>query len=171
MPETRSYLSQITLPSGSTYYLKDEEAHALIAELTNYTKFLGVTTTELTEGSTTTTIVINGESVTAARGNIATYGSKEFIFNGTAWQEFGDLSGLGMAGSPQAKTHDAFVARAKAIGDDTLQEASRGRVVPDSFTHGSSAQRVHWLKEGLQTGKISSCDTFGSGGQAGVDEQ
>ena len=61
---------------------------------------------------------------------------------------------------------------AKAIGDDTLQEASQGRVVPDSFTHGSSAQRVHWLKQGLQSGKISSCDTFGSGGdQAGGDEQ
>ncbi len=56
------------------------------------------------------------------------------------------------------------VTTAKAIGDDTLQEAAQGRVVPDSFTHGSSAQRMHWLKEGLQTGKISSCDTFGSGG-------
>ncbi len=59
---------------------------------------------------------------------------------------------------------------AKAIGDDTLQEASQGRVVPDSFTHGSSAQRVHWLKEGLQSGKISSCDTFGSD-QTGTDEE
>ena len=60
---------------------------------------------------------------------------------------------------------------AKAIGDDTLQEAAQGRVVPDSFTHGSSAQRVHWLKEGLQTGKISSCDTFGSGGDGAEPDE
>ena len=53
---------------------------------------------------------------------------------------------------------------AKAIGDDTLQEAAQGRVVPDSFTHGSSAQRMHWLRAGLQSGKLMSCDTFGSGG-------
>ena len=49
---------------------------------------------------------------------------------------------------------------ANAIGDDTLQRQSRGIVVPDSFTHGSSAQRVHWFKTGFETGKIKSCDTF-----------
>jgi predicted metalloprotease len=52
------------------------------------------------------------------------------------------------------------VAAAAAIGDDRLQKASRGYAVPDSFTHGSSAQRVHWLKKGLRTGKIGSCDTL-----------
>ena len=49
---------------------------------------------------------------------------------------------------------------AKAIGDDTLQEASGREAMPDSFTHGSSAQRVHWLNTGLQSGKIDSCNTF-----------
>jgi predicted metalloprotease len=49
---------------------------------------------------------------------------------------------------------------AAAIGDDTLQKQSRGQVVPDSFTHGTSAQRVHWLQQGLQTGDVKSCDTF-----------
>jgi hypothetical protein len=52
------------------------------------------------------------------------------------------------------------VATAQAIGDDRLQRASRGYVVPDSFTHGSSAQRVQWLQRGLRTGMIDSCDTF-----------
>ncbi len=52
------------------------------------------------------------------------------------------------------------VATAGAIGDDRLQTASRGYVVPDSFTHGSSAMRVKWLESGLQSGKIDSCDTF-----------
>jgi predicted metalloprotease len=49
---------------------------------------------------------------------------------------------------------------ASAIGDDRLQRKSRGYVTPDSFTHGSSAQRVRWFKRGLVTGEPSACDTF-----------
>ena len=49
---------------------------------------------------------------------------------------------------------------ASAIGDDTLQKQSQGYVVPDSFTHGSSAQRVYWFKKGLQTGDLRQGDTF-----------
>lgn len=49
---------------------------------------------------------------------------------------------------------------ASQIGDDTLQRRSRGTVVPESFTHGSSAQRVAWFKRGLQSGDLRQCDTF-----------
>lgn len=49
---------------------------------------------------------------------------------------------------------------AAAIGDDTLQKASRGYAVPDSFTHGTSQQREKWLTAGLDSGKIKSCNTF-----------
>ena len=49
---------------------------------------------------------------------------------------------------------------AQAIGDDRLQRQSQGTVVPNSFTHGSSAQRVRWLTTGLKTGQIQACDTF-----------
>lgn len=52
------------------------------------------------------------------------------------------------------------VASAQAIGDDRLQRASQGRVVPDSFTHGSSAQRTEWLLRGLKSGRIDDCNTF-----------
>ncbi len=52
------------------------------------------------------------------------------------------------------------VATAQAIGDDKLQQAAQGRVMPDSFTHGSAAQRVQWLQTGLQSGQIDSCNTF-----------
>ncbi|MGO4574040.1 KPN_02809 family neutral zinc metallopeptidase [Microvirga sp. 2TAF3] len=52
------------------------------------------------------------------------------------------------------------IAAAEAIGDDRLQKQSQGQVVPDSFTHGSSAQRVRWLTTGLKTGQIQACDTF-----------
>ena len=50
---------------------------------------------------------------------------------------------------------------AAAIGDDTLQRRSQGRVSPESWTHGSSEQRVEWLRRGLSQGTIESCDTFG----------
>ena len=49
---------------------------------------------------------------------------------------------------------------ANAIGDDRLQRQAQGRVVPDSFTHGSSAQRVKWFRTGFDSGKVESCNTF-----------
>ena len=52
---------------------------------------------------------------------------------------------------------------AAAIGDDRLQRQTQGRVVPESFTHGSSEQRVEWLRRGLDNGRIEACDTFGNG--------
>lgn len=51
---------------------------------------------------------------------------------------------------------------ASRIGDDTLQRRSTGVVVPDSFTHGTSAQRVSWFKRGFESGSIERCDTFGA---------
>ena len=52
---------------------------------------------------------------------------------------------------------------AAAVGDDRLQRRGQGQVVPESFTHGTSAQRVRWFKTGLQGGTVESCDTFASG--------
>ncbi len=52
------------------------------------------------------------------------------------------------------------ITAATAIGDDALQKQSQGYAVPDSFTHGTSAQRVRWLRRGLETGDVNSCDTF-----------
>jgi predicted metalloprotease len=49
---------------------------------------------------------------------------------------------------------------AAAIGDDRLQKQARGHVAPESFTHGSSEQRVRWFKRGFETGAVDSCDTF-----------
>ena len=51
---------------------------------------------------------------------------------------------------------------ASAIGDDRLQQQSRGHIAPDSFTHGSAAQRVEWFQRGLESGRMDQCDTFGA---------
>jgi hypothetical protein len=51
---------------------------------------------------------------------------------------------------------------ASRIGDDTLQRQSQGRVVPESFTHGSAAQRQRWFQTGLSAGRLEACDTFGT---------
>jgi len=59
---------------------------------------------------------------------------------------------------------EAALRAAAAIGDDRLQRQARGFVVPDSFTHGSSAQRIHWFRLGLETGDLKRGDTFSAGG-------
>ena len=53
---------------------------------------------------------------------------------------------------------------ASSVGDDTLQKENQGYIVPDSFTHGSSAQRVRWFQRGLDGGRVDACDTFSARG-------
>ena len=65
---------------------------------------------------------------------------------GKGWLEAGDI--------------EQALNAASQIGDDTLQRESRGTVVPESFTHGSSAQRVGWFKRGLAGGEVNACNTF-----------
>jgi uncharacterized protein len=55
---------------------------------------------------------------------------------------------------------EAALQTASAIGDDRLQRQSQGYVVPDAFTHGTSAQRARWFTTGLKSGQVASCDTF-----------
>lgn len=90
-------ISKITLPSGNTYDIKDQGARDLIASLQGGSYFLGKSTTALTDGATTNPIQIDGVTgtTTAVNGNVAVYGNAEFVFNGTKWIEFGDLSTLG----------------------------------------------------------------------------
>ena len=64
------------------------------------------------------------------------------------WMDEGDL--------------ESALGAANATGDDRLQKQARGQVVPDSFTHGTSAQRVKWFRVGLDSGNVNRCDTFAS---------
>jgi len=62
----------------------------------------------------------------------------------------------------QAGDIEAALNAAAQVGDDTLQKSARGYAVPDSFTHGTSAQRARWFKAGFDSGDIKNCDTFGA---------
>ena len=95
-------ISQITLLNGTTYNLKDSKARddiaAIEAAISGGVTFMGETTTALSDGSTASVIVINGNNVTAVKGYLVVYQSKEFVFDGTKWIEMGDLSLIGDLG-------------------------------------------------------------------------
>lgn len=98
--KNKPVISQIKV-GDTPYYLKDAEAREKLDALSSATHFIGKTTDALTDGSTTTSVTINGASVTAAAGDIVyvEQGNEEpeveFIFNGTKWQELGSTSKLG----------------------------------------------------------------------------
>ena len=89
MARTATDLYKITLPNGNTYDIYDAGARSLIDALGNALKWIGVTSTALTDGATTNPIMINGESKTAVQGDVAQYSGEEFAFDGSAWQSLG----------------------------------------------------------------------------------
>ena len=94
-----AFLKTITLPSGSLYHIYDIDAHNKIASLeeaiSSVMKWIGITTTQLTDGSSTNPITIDGKAVTATSGNVCAYGEAEFIYNGSVWQLFGEKGSFG----------------------------------------------------------------------------
>ena len=71
------------------------------------------------------------------------------------WGKFTQQKGILQSGDLEEALNAAH-----QIGDDALQKQGQGYVVPDSFTHGTSAQRMKWFQRGFDTGKVSACDTF-----------
>lgn len=152
MPDVK-YISKVVLPSGEEYEVKDLGARDLIEDLESYSDYLGVTSTALTDGATTNPIIINEESVVAKKGNIVNYGSKEFIWNGTAWQEFGDLSALGAL---------AYEDTADVTGTAAAQVFSGTEATITSTLTGGEAQSVVTSIGNATTATIKEFDDAGS---------
>jgi len=71
------------------------------------------------------------------------------------WAFFAEQRGL-----IDTRDVDSGLQAAAAVGDDRIQKMTQGYVAPDSFTHGSAAQRVQWFRTGLQSGDLRDCNTF-----------
>lgn len=104
-----SVLSQITLPSGTTYDLKDAQARSDIATLQTIASggmhYMGISSTEITEGGTENPTIDNEVKTMSASisGAVVIYGEKEYVWNGAKWQEFGSTGSLkGLAFKDQA---------------------------------------------------------------------
>ena len=132
-------ISKITMPSGNTYDLKDAWARTQIAGLSNVTRYIGVTTTALTDGASTNPITINGESVTAVTGDMAIYTSgsgasavnKEFLFDGSVWQELGSIDFSNLGDLAYKDTASGSYTPAGTMTDPTISVSSAGTT--DSF--------------------------------------
>lgn len=94
-------IERITLPSGTTYEIADTVARAQIG---GAIVLRGTTSTALTDEATTNPITIGGNSYEAVANDAVFYGKQEFVFDGTAWHEFGDMSGLGALAKKDSAT-------------------------------------------------------------------
>ena len=123
-------IKKVKLPNGNTYDLRDSRVDSIISQ---GTRWVGVTTTALSDGSSTSSIMIDGVSHTAEIGDIASYNNMEFIWNGTVWQEFGSTGSL------------------KALA---FKDTASGTVaVPKTYTFAGTATNVS--VSGATTGSVS----------------
>lgn len=162
-----SYLSKLTLPVnvGGTvtnveYTIKDAEARELIENLGHAIYWIGVTTTALTDGSTTNPITVNGDSVTANLGGMASYDGSEFVWNGTAWQELGQNNFGALAFKSSASgTYTPAGSVAITQGSDTTASvtgiASVGTLPDSYFTVSGEVATYNWSAGTLPTADAS----------------
>ena len=154
MPAT--YLSKLTLPVnvGGTvtnveYTLKDAEAREMIEDIGHALYWIGVTTDALTDGATTNPITVNGESVEAKLGGMASYGGSEFVWNGSAWQELGknNFGALAFKSSASGDYTPAGTVNVTQGTDTTASVAPFGSAgtLPDAyFTVSGETATFNW---------------------------
>ena len=80
----------------------------------------------------------------------------------TAWPASGARSTYDRGILESGDLQEGLTAAA-AVGDDRIQQQAQGRIDPETFTHGTSEQRDHWLQTGFDSGKLEGCDTFSGG--------
>lgn len=161
MPAT--YLSKLTLPvnvegtvQNVEYTIKDAEARQLIEDLGHALYWIGVTTDALTDGATTNPITVNGESVTAKLGGMASYSGSEFVWNGTAWQELGknNFGALAFKSSASGDYTPAGQVNVSQAADTTASVTPFGSAgtLPDAyFTVSGETATFNWDAGALPT--------------------
>lgn len=167
MPDnTTQYISQITLPSGTTYKIKDEEARSQISALTggDAVVFIGVSTTELTDGGNQTPTV-SGETKTPATGQLFFYGTQEFIYgNDSKWHALGSLESLGSlayknsaSGTYKRATSVTVTTNATTNKTATVAPAASGEA---TYTPNGSMSGITWAGSSTtSTGKFTPAGT------------
>lgn len=128
-------ISKITLPSGTTYNIKDEVARQ---SLSGAIIIRGTTTTALTDEATTNPIQIDGSSYTAVANDAVFYNKKEFVFDGTKWHEFGDMSGLGALATKDSASGTVAVPKTYTT---TVTPSTTTKYVATSATGGGTASK------------------------------
>jgi len=135
-------ISHITTPSGTVYDIKDTQARTDIESIqraiSGGMSFIGQTTTEIVDQSTNNPITISGSSYTAVAGNLVVYGTKEFVFDGDKWIEFGDLGSLGALAFKNSASGNFTPAGTVTVGDPTIVLDTENKYVADSSTGGGS---------------------------------
>ena len=161
MPAT--YLSKLTLPVnvGGTvtnveYTLKDAEARSMIEDLGHALYWIGVTTTELTDGATTNPITVNSESVTAKLGGMASYNGSEFVWNGSAWQElgknnFGALAFKSNASGTYTPAGSVSITKGEDSTDSVTPISGVGTLPDAYFTTSGETATFNWSAGTLPT--------------------
>lgn len=157
------YLSKLTLPvnvngeiQNVEYTIKDAEARQLIEEIGHAIYWIGVTTTALTDGDTTNPITVNGESVTAKLGGMASYSGSEFVWNGSAWQEmgknnFGALAFKSSASGDYTPAGSVAITKGTDTTDSVTGVASVGTLPDAYFTVSGETATFNWSAGTLPT--------------------
>ena len=109
---------------------------------------VGVTTTDLTDGATTNPITVDGQSYTAQPNDAVIYGNKEFLFDGTYWHEFGDMSGLGSAAYKDVPTSGDASTTQVVMGNDTRIGAIAGiKAITDRIIMDGTETQDYYLQD------------------------
>ncbi len=135
-------ISHITTPSGTVYDIKDTQARTDIESIqraiSGGMSFIGQTTTEIVDQSTNNPITISGSSYTAVAGDLVVYGTKEFVFDGDKWIEFGDLGSLGALAFKDSASGSYTPTGTVTIGNPTITLSSDTKYVATSATGGGN---------------------------------
>ena len=138
----KQFISQIVI-GGVTYHLKDTDARTSIGDLNGVMHWIGITTTPLTDGATTSTLSIGGNNITSfANGDVVGYADKEFVFNGTKWQEFGSTGSLKALAFANTASTSYTPAGTNAASSVTLSGGSTGKLNTTTITGTNGTETV-----------------------------